>query len=171
MRFKEALQYILKEEGGYVNHPKDPGGMTNLGVTRRALEDFKGGHVSDDEMRTLTSESVAPFYEYMYWDKCRCGELPSRVALIVFDCAVNQGVPTACRILQEAVGAKVDGVLGPKTMAMVKVCASRETVYMVAILRAKRYLGTRNVETFGKGWGNRLYSILTSALLLAVLGD
>lgn len=164
MYFKEALKYVLAEEGGFVNHPRDPGGMTNLGVTRRALEDFQGGYVTEEEMRALTPEDVTLFYERMYWSKCRCGDLPSGVDLIVFDCAVNQGVNAACRILQEAVGAKVDAILGPQTMALAKACSPRDIVQDVAFLRAKRYLATRNVETFGKGWARRLKNIRRIAL-------
>jgi len=165
MKLQEALIYILSEEGGYVNHPKDPGGVTNLGVTRRAYEDWKGGSVSEKEMRELTPEKVAPFYQRQYWNKCRCGDLHPGVDLIVFDCAVNQGVGAASKILQKSVGAKIDGVIGPKTIAMATAQSSRPTVEYIAFLRALRYMQTRNIETFGRGWAARISHIRDVAIV------
>jgi len=156
MKFEEALRYTLAEEGGYVNHPKDPGGVTNLGVTKRALEDWKGGTISNDEMRSLTPEKVAPFYRQQYWDKCRCEDLPPGVDFLVFDTAVNMGPGVAAKLLQEAVGAKVDGVIGPLTVANSKAAMHYAVVMQMSFLRALRYMKTKNIETFGNGWAVRL---------------
>jgi lysozyme family protein len=164
MKFEDALRYVLAEEGGYVNHPKDPGGVTNLGVTKRAWEDFKGGSVTDADMRSLTRDKVAPFYRHMYWDKCRCDSLPSGVDFLVFDTAVNMGVGAASKLLQEAVGAKPDGVVGPATIAVTKALDSYAVVTEIAFLRAIRYMKTKNVGTFGAGWANRLIRVKDMAL-------
>jgi len=164
MKFQDALQHVLREEGGFVNHPKDPGGMTNLGVTRRALEDFRGGDVSEEEMRALTPYIVAPFYEHMYWDKCRCGELPSGVDYFVFDTAVNQGVGAAARLLQLVVGASIDGIIGRQTVTMAKTQDAYATIMSLAFHRALRYMETRNIDVFGKGWAGRLLRVRNIAV-------
>ena len=165
--FTESLQEVLREEGGFVNNPRDPGGMTNLGVTRRAYEAWLGRSVSEAEMRSLTPAKVAPFYREMYWDKCRCDELPAGLSLLVFDCAVNQGVGAASRLLQTAAGSAADGVLGPKTMAIVKVQSPRDLVHELAFQRALRYMTTGGIEFFGKGWAKRLRTIVAVARVAA----
>ena len=77
--FDECLKMLLYHEGGFVNHPKDPGGITNLGVTKRVWEDWKGTEVSEQDMRDLTPEDVAPLYKKRYWDKCKCSDLGPRI--------------------------------------------------------------------------------------------
>lgn len=156
MKFEEALGYLLAEEGGFVNHPKDPGGMTNLGVIRRVWEKWVGRSVTEDEMRRLTPEKAAPLYRHRYWDKCRCGELPSGVDFLVFDTSVNMGPGAAAMLLQEAVGSRPDGVIGPLTVAKANAEIPYATVIRMAFLRALRYMKTKNIEIFGYGWAGRL---------------
>ena len=73
--FNECLEIILKHEGGFVNHPKDPGGITNLGITKNTYEDWTEEDATEQDMRDLTVEDVAPIYEENYWDKCKCEDL------------------------------------------------------------------------------------------------
>ena len=89
--FERCLQHTLKEEGGFVNNPKDPGGMTNLGVTKRTYEQYVGHPVDEETMRGLTPEMVAPLYKKMYWDVVKGDQLPDGVDYCVFDVAVNSG--------------------------------------------------------------------------------
>lgn len=114
-----SFKRVIESEGGYVNDATDRGGETNLGVTRVAWGEYLGRPVRDGEMRGLTVKAVEPFYKERYWDACRCGELPSGVDYLVFDLAVNAGPGRAIRMLQQSVGAKEDGELGPRTMAAV----------------------------------------------------
>ena len=74
--FDEALKALLKHEGGYVNHPADPGGMTNFGVTKRVWEEWVGHAVDEQTMRGLTPDAVAPLYRQRYWDAVRGDDLP-----------------------------------------------------------------------------------------------
>ena len=67
--FDKALELLLKHEGGYVNHPSDPGGITNLGVTKKVYEDWVGHEVTEEDMKKLTPEDVAPIYLENYWEK------------------------------------------------------------------------------------------------------
>ena len=109
--YQPSLEMILHHEGGYVNHPRDPGGETNLGVTKRVYEEFGG----EKDMKDLTVEDVAPIYKKGYWDKCKCDSLPSGLDLVVFDFAVNAGPGRAAQFLQRIIGVEPDGGIGPIT--------------------------------------------------------
>ena len=89
--FEKALAHILESEGGFVNHPKDPGGMTNLGCTKAVWEEFVGHPVSEADMRALTPASVAPLYKRKYWDKVAGDDLPAGLDYAVFDAAIISG--------------------------------------------------------------------------------
>jgi lysozyme family protein len=117
--FDEALKAILHHEGGFVNHPADPGGMTNLGVTKKVWEEWIGHEVDEKAMRALTPEIVGPMYKAKYWDKIKGDDLPAGVDYAVFDAAVNSGPGRAAKWLQACVGVEPDGGIGPKTLAAV----------------------------------------------------
>ncbi len=118
--FDAALKAVLKHEGGYVNHPKDPGGMTNLGVTKRVWEAWVKKAVGEKEMRALTPAMVAPLYKKQYWDAVKADELPTGLDYLMFDFAVNAGPGRAIQTMQKALGTKPDGVIGPKTLQALK---------------------------------------------------
>jgi lysozyme family protein len=155
----EALKHILKYEGGYVHHKDDPGGMTNLGVTKRVWEEWTGKPATEADMRSLTPEMVSPLYKKRYWDAVRGDDLPSGVDLCVFDCAVNAGVGRASKFLQQAVGVTADGQIGPKTMAAVTAKSADEVIDAFCNLREAHYKSLSTFATFGKGWMNRLGSV------------
>lgn len=113
--FDRAFVETLKHEGGFVNHPKDPGGMTNLGVTKRVWEDYTGRKASEADMRALTPEKVKPLYRERYWNRVRGDDLPSGVDFAMYDFAVNSGPSRAIRTAQKIIGAKQDGMMGPQT--------------------------------------------------------
>jgi len=162
----EALRHILKYEGGYVNHPADPGGMTNLGVTKRVWEEWTGKPATEADMRALTSEMVGPLYKTRYWDAVRADDLPSGVDLCVFDCAVNAGVGRASKFLQQAVGVTADGQIGPKTVKATTAKPADEIVAKFCDLREAHYKSLPTFATFGKGWMNRLASVESEAQTL-----
>ena len=154
-----ALKHILKWEGGYVNHPADPGGMTNLGVTKRVWEEWTGKPATEQDMRGLTVDMVAPLYKKRFWDAVRGDDLPSGVDLCVFDCAVNAGVGRASRFLQQVVGVTADGAIGPRTLAAVTAMPADEIVEKFCDLREAHYKSLSTFATFGKGWMRRLDSV------------
>ena len=154
--FEECLAHILRSEGGYVNHPQDPGGETNLGVTRRVWQDWVKRELHDDEMRHLTPELVGPLYKARYWDAVHGDVLPAGLDLCVFDCAVNAGVSRAARFLQHAVGAVEDGVLGPKTLALIQEKNPATLIADFCDQREAHYKSLPTFATFGKGWMARL---------------
>jgi lysozyme family protein len=157
--WEEAIKHILKWEGGYVNHPADPGGRTNLGVTQRVWEEWTGKPATEEDMRGLTIEMVSPLYRKRYWDAVRGDDLPSGVDLCVFDCAVNAGVGRASRFLQQAVGVVADGAIGPKTLEAVTKMSADEIIEKFCDLRESHYKSLNTFATFGKGWMRRLDGI------------
>lgn len=161
--FDAALKAILHHEGGYVNHKDDPGGMTNLGVTKRVWEEWVGHEVDEKAMRGLTPEMVAPLYKVKYWDKIKGDDLPTGVDYCVFDAAVNSGPGRAAKWLQACVGVEPDGGIGPKTLAAVAAFDPKELVEDYAKRRLSFLMDLKTWPTFGKGWGRRVAEVQTSA--------
>jgi lysozyme family protein len=154
-----AFEALLKHEGGFVNHPRDPGGMTNLGVTRRAWEEWTSHPANEADMRGLTPGMVEPLYRERYWNAVRGDDLPPGVDLAVFDCAVNSGPGRAAMLLQQSIGVWPDGVIGPKTMAAIKEDEATEIVDRFCELRLLFLRGLPTWPTFGKGWERRVKEV------------
>ena len=169
--FDACFTELLKHEGGYVNHPADPGGRTNLGVTQRVYEDWVGYPVSEKIMRGLTPDHVRALYKVKYWDRVKGDELPDGLDLCVFDFGVNAGPSRAKRYLQMLVGAKPDGIIGPNTMQALKDKASavgaKELVRGYSDLRHQYYRKLRHFKTFGRGWTRRVNEVQEVALHMA----
>ena len=161
-----ALAKILESEGGYVNHPRDPGGVTNMGITKRVYEQWVQRVVSNQEMRELTVVHVAPIYEHEYWDRVRGDELPDGADLIMFDFAVNAGVKRAVRTAQWVVGAKVDGIIGPKTMGAIAAYDPVKFIKAYTDRKLAFYRRLRHYDTFGRGWERRSQKTQIAALEL-----
>lgn len=165
--FEQCLKALLIHEGGFVNHPSDPGGMTNLGVTAKVWEEWVGHSVDEKQMKALTPELVAPLYKRKYWDACRANDLISGLDYCVFDVAVNSGPGRAVKFLQSCVGANADGGFGPATLALVQKHQQEDPERLVAIYSAKRleFLQSLNTfATFGKGWSRRIAEVKEKAL-------
>ena len=157
--WKKSFEMMLASEGGYVNHPSDPGGMTNLGVTKRVWEEWTGRESNEAEMRALTPELVEPLYKNRFWDACRCDEMPSGIDYLVFDFAVNAGPSRSAKILQTAVGVDADGVIGPVTLAAVNAQDSDWLIEQFSQAKEDFYRSLGTFETFGKGWLNRIEQV------------
>ena len=153
--FDECLSMLLKHEGGFVNHPKDPGGMTNLGITKQVYEEFHGVDIDEEGMRNLKKADVEPIYRSNYWNRCRCQDLPSGVDWAVFDFAVNAGTGRAAKALQKAVETEPDGSIGPLTLMQVKNHEVVNIINRIAIYREQFYRSLSTFDTFGKGWIKR----------------
>lgn len=165
--FDNSLKMLLKHEGGYVNHHRDPGGMTNLGVTKRVYEAWVGHEVDEAAMRALTPDDVAPIYRANYWDAVWGDHLPSGVDFSVFDWAVNSGPSRAIKALQRIVGSVSDGVMGPKTMQAVMDMDAEKIIDMMHGERQRFYERLDTFDTFGRGWTRRNNETRQAALLMA----
>jgi len=163
--FKKCLEIILHHEGGYVNHPKDPGGETNLGVTKRVYEE----HGGTKDMKDLTVEDVAPIYKKGYWDKLKGDQLPSGLDLCVFDFGVNAGPGRAAKYLQNMIGTTPDGGIGPMTLeALANYVEEQggvdEVIKDYQNERQKYYESLSTFSTFGKGWTRRVNETTKTAI-------
>lgn len=155
MNFIDSLKEVLKHEGGYVDHPKDPGGETNFGITVRVARE--NGYLGD--MRTIPMNMVESIYKRQYWDKVKADEMPESVRYPLFDYAVNSGPGAAARALQRVLSVTDDGVIGPMTLE----AANKYNGHLGAALTGYRLefmTDLRTWDTFGKGWSRRLASIL-----------
>jgi len=161
--WQKAFEQMLASEGGFVNHPSDPGGMTNLGVTKATWENWVGRESDEKEMRGLTPEKVEPLYKKKFWDACRCDELPSGIDYLVFDFAVNAGCGRSAKVLQTAVGATPDGGIGPMTLASVNAIPEDELIEKFSQAKEDFYRSLNTFETFGKGWLNRVAAVKIKA--------
>ena len=154
--YDKCLETILHHEGGYVNHPKDPGGETNLGVTKRVYEEWGG----TKDMKDLLVEDVAPIYRKNYWDKLKGDDLPSGLDLCVFDFGVNAGPGRAAKYLQTMIGTVADGGIGPNTLKKVDEYVEKHglevTIRDYQNRRQGYYESLSTFETFGRGWTRRV---------------
>lgn len=162
-----SLTEVLKSEGGYVNHPADPGGATNKGITQATYDSYRRskGLITRKTVKLIADSEVADIYKSRYWDAVKGDELPAGLDYAVFDYAVNSGPQKAIKSLQKALGLTADGQLGPMTLAacrkspeatIKKLCASR-----LAFLK-----GLKTWPTFGKGWERRVNAVEKTALKL-----
>ena len=164
--YDKCLEAILHHEGGYVNHPKDPGGETNFGVTKRVYEEWGG----TKDMKALTVQDVAPIYKKNYWDKIKADLLPSGLDLCVFDFGVNAGPGRAAKYLQTQIGTMADGGIGPNTLAKLdeylKSVSIQDAVKEYQNTRLDYYKQLSTFETFGRGWTRRVEETTQMALKL-----
>lgn len=152
MNFSEAVQIILMHEGGYVWDSQDPGGETRYGISKRSFP--------NEDIKNLTIERAKELYKKYYWDMCECDSLPSWSRLIVFDCAVNQGVARAVGFAQKILMVPVDGIVGPITLSAWKNIDSFDFLEDYSKARLKQYIALPHWKNFGKGWSRRLLDIV-----------
>ena len=153
--FDQAFEKLIGHEGGYVNNPKDPGGETKYGISKRAYPDV--------DIASLTLEQAKALYRRDYWDRAQCDKLHPVLAFQVFDAAVNSGIGQSIRFLQRAVGVADDGAIGPMTMAAIQ---RRDSAELVARFNAERLEFMTKLttwDTFGRGWARRIAANLKEA--------
>ena len=168
VNFPRALADVLLSEGGYVNHPNDPGGPTNMGVTLATYRKWvkKGG--TADDLRGITREQVAKVYRSVYWNAVKGDDLPSGVDYAVFDYAVNSGPGRAIKALQGVLGVEPDGEIGPVTLAALKTASPVTVVNELCTQRLEFLKNLSTWPTFGKGWSRRVASVREDSLQLTI---
>ena len=164
--FKPCLDIVLVQEGGFVDNPNDPGGATNLGITKATLEKWRGETVSVDDVKALTREEAAEIYRAHYWNALHCDALPAGVDLVTFDMGVNAGPGRSARMLQKAVGAAQDGAIGPATLAATRAANASDVIRSITASRLAFYQGLPTWGTFGKGWTRRANEVERAALAM-----
>lgn len=165
--FAKCLPEILKHEGGWADHPSDPGGATMKGITIGTYRQWKGRAVTKAELRAISDEEVAAIYKRNYWDKVRGDDLPAGLDLVAFDAAVNSGPARGARWLQTALGVAADGKIGPKTIAAALEADAATAINRALDVRLSFLKGLKTWPTFGKGWGRRVSDVRKVALGMA----
>ena len=118
--FKNAVEEVFKREGGFVNHPNDRGGATNMGITIGTLSAWLGRPATIDDVKNMTKETATAIYKRNYWDAIWGDKIKYySVAAAMFDQAVNRGPKSAIKQAQKIVGVTQDGVIGPVTLAAI----------------------------------------------------
>jgi lysozyme family protein len=159
--FKECLDLVLKSEGGWVNNPNDPGGETNLGVTKRVWEEWVGHPVKT--LKNLTKDDVAPLYELKYWRPTYAEVLPRGIDYLCFSMGVNAGPGRSVKLFQSAIGCVSDGIIGPKTRELISASNSANLISKFSETR-REYYRSLNKPMFIKGWLARVDHEETTAL-------
>jgi lysozyme family protein len=157
--FEYSLANVLKNEGLYSNHSKDPGGETMRGVTKAAWSTWLKRPIADGEMAKLTVADITPFYKALYWDKSYCNQLPTGIDYMVFDASVNMGVGQSIRLLQKSLGCVADGVIGPNTMKLINESKVNDMIDKYSAQKEQFYRSLALFSTFGKGWLNRVAQV------------
>nr|VFK36482.1 MAG: Lysozyme family protein [Candidatus Kentron sp. SD]VFK39147.1 MAG: Lysozyme family protein [Candidatus Kentron sp. SD]VFK77805.1 MAG: Lysozyme family protein [Candidatus Kentron sp. SD] len=168
--FERALERVLLHEGGYVDHPRDPGGAINRGVTLETFRRFYGASMTKEDLKAMTDGQVRQLYKADYWDKCRCDDLPHGMDYVVFDQAAHSGPGRSVKWLQQGIGLKVDGEIGPWTITAASQCSPFRAIENMCEERLAFMKNIRNGEswmTFGKAWQRRVDDVRTHALALA----
>ncbi|WP_306141496.1 glycosyl hydrolase 108 family protein [Roseibium sp. MMSF_3412] len=165
-QFKKLHEFVKRWEGDFVNHPSDPGGATNMGITISTLTEWRGTEVTVDDVKKLSRAEADQIFRTRYYASNRCGEMPERMAMVIYNCSVLSGRKRAITLAQEAfnglgllvggVPLIVDGILGRMTMSALK--GTDASLFADAFMdRQEEYLRQLNTfSTFGKGWLNRM---------------
>lgn len=165
--FERALDAVLKHEGGYVDHPSDPGGATNKGITIATFRKWVKRNGTKADLRRITDAQVAKVYRAQYWNKVKGDDLPSGIDYAVFDFAVNSGPGRAAKYLQGVLGVAQDGVIGPKTIAAAHAADPRSVINNLCDRRMAFLHRLSTWPVFGRGWSSRVRGVRQLALSLA----
>lgn len=159
--FPMSLDLVLVHEGGYSNHPADPGGPTMKGVIQRVYDAYRRGKaLPTRSVKMLEDAELREIYRRQYWDAVRGDDLPAGIDYCVFDAAVNSGPAQAAKWLQRALGVSVDGQVGAVTLEAAR--ANRDPAAAVANLCDRRLAMLRTLKTwpvFGSGWARRVADV------------
>lgn len=172
--FDTCFSLVIGHEGGFTNDRNDRGNWTSGVIGKGQLKGTKYGISAmaypNLDIKNLTVQDAKDIYRRDYWNKCRCDELPAALDYLTFDAAVNHGVSRSARFLQTAVGATVDGAIGPKTVAAANATLDRsKAVSEFCVTRGLFYAEIGTFQRYGKGWFRRLFE--THATALGVLSE
>lgn len=160
--FEYALAFVLRMEGGDSDHPADSGGHTRYGISKNSHPDV--------DVPNLTLAQAREIYRADYWAPLQCDLLPRALAVVVFDCGVNQGVKVAASLLQQAAGVQMDGNVGPRTLAAAGRIGASTLLPRYQRLRARRYVelarSKPSQQVFLDGWLQRLFEGAQAALVM-----
>lgn len=157
MDFDKAIETIMELEGGYVNHPNDPGGETNFGISKAAFPSL--------DIKNLTEKEAHKIYKDNYWDKSQCEKLPLELRLAMFDASINHGNKMAVILLQRTLKVKTDGIIGNITISKAHAYKGKLNLLInFLVTRELFYMNLSTFNHFGKGWSRRLFKIAINSV-------
>lgn len=166
--YDAALARLLVHEGGYTNHPSDPGGPTNFGITIHDYRKYVKPDAAPNDVETMSLDDAKTIYRARYWNVLCCDELAAGLDYAMFDYGVNSGVSRAAKVLQRVLGVSDDGVIGPMTLAAIKGRDATDLIEVVCDERLRFLRALKTWPVFGKGWGRRVVDVKQAALAMAV---
>jgi len=170
-RFQRAFELLAVHEGGYVDHPADPGGATNRGVTQRVYNAWRSRRgLAPRSVRLIADDEVQAIYHSQYWQAIRADQMPEGVGYCVFDAAVNSGPAPAVRWAQEIIGAAVDGIVGEETLTLLGNQNPQGFIDAYCDRRLAFMRSLSHWRHFGKGWSRRVSSVRETAKDWSALG-
>lgn len=160
-KYAEALRRVLVHEGGYANHPNDPGGETMKGVTYRVYNAYRQRKgLPPRSVRYISEQEIQEIYRLQYWNQCRADDLPAGIDYVVFDGAVNSGPKQSIIWLQAALGLPIDGVMGEATLSAAQNNFDHDQLVANICARRMGFLQRLNTwGTFGTGWTSRVSNV------------
>lgn len=164
--FNAVMDEVLSHEGGYVNHPRDPGGETNFGISKRSYP--------KEDIKRLTRSRAKTIYRLDFWAKIRGDDLPAGVDLVVMDASVNSGTKRGVAWAQKAAGlsaAQADGVMGPVSLRAISKVDPFDVIKRACSIRMGFLRGLRTWGTFGKGWSRRVASVEAVSISMAAKAE
>lgn len=158
MNFDTAFALLLSPtyEGGYSNDPKDPGGETKFGISKRSYPSL--------DIKNLTREQVKPIYRADFWGPAGCDIVPAPLKYPLFDFAVNSDPKQAVRILQRRLGTRADGIIGPNTLAEIMLWDAEKLAIVFSLDRLQFMTELSNWPHHGKGWARRIRANILQTL-------
>ena len=170
----KAFELVIKSEGGFTNDQRDSGnhlpdgrqGCTMLGCTQTNWEAYIGHHVTQDDMKKLTSSDVKPLYKKNYWDAVSGDLLPSGLDYAAFDFAINAGPAASRKMIQRALGVIVDGSIGPNTLKAISQADSKELMQKFSDAKTTYYKSLGNFNVYGAGWLKRVADVQAVANMM-----
>lgn len=160
--FKRCLAEVLEHEGGWADHPRDPGGATMKGITLKTFRMYRRS-ATKDELRNISDEDVERIYRDGYWDAVSGDDLPAGLDLVAFDAAVNSGVSRGAKWLQQALGVTADGKIGPVTLAAAEKAEPISVIDAACDRRMAFLRGLKTFDVFGVGWARRVKAVRAAA--------
>jgi lysozyme family protein len=167
--YDEALRRLLAHEGGYTNHPSDPGGPTNFGITIYDYRKYVKPNATAADVRTMTVGEAKAIYRKRYWDAQRCDELPAGVDYSLFDYGVNSGIGRSGKVLRRVVG--LPDTTHVVTDGVLHAVAKRDPKALITAINDERLAFLKRLKTwpvFGKGWGARVVEVKSVSLRMAI---
>jgi lysozyme family protein len=165
--YDEALRRLLVHEGGYTNHPSDPGGPTNFGITIGDYRRYVKPDATADDVRAMRIDDAKAIYRSKYWDVLRCDALPAGLDYAVFDYGVNSGTARVARVLHRLVGMPDEAHVTPALLAAIRRRSTSELIVQLCDERLAFLQRLKTWPVFGAGWSRRVREVRSAAIAIA----